>query len=220
MRRRRDDGRVAGGVSAPRVHRRGAAAVSRGRRMRAGASRRRCAGECSPAGDRRLDLGGSQSAAGRGGSYSRRSIGRAMGWQRGGRRVVRHFGGAARGRIHNRNQDRGARIRRRRIRVAGRDSSAHRVSIRRRNRRRRLDSVAIVERTSEVSRRRRDAHRRSRDAVEIAHAHRVRNRRQHPRRAIDASRRDGARGHRSLCARGADCGGAVRTSYFRYLPRA
>jgi len=41
--------------------------VSRRRRVRAGASRRRCAGECSPASCRRFDLGGSESAAGRAG---------------------------------------------------------------------------------------------------------------------------------------------------------
>ena len=209
MRRGRDDGRAAGGVSAPRVHRRGAAAVSRRRRVRAGASRRRCAGECSAARNRRFDLGGSESASGYGRSYSRRGLGRAMDRQRGGRRVARHFGGAARRRLHHRNQDRGTGIRRRRIRMAGRDSRAHCISLRRIGRRR-DDRAATVERAGALSRRRRDAHGRSRHAVEAAHANLVRDRRQHPRRAIDASRRNGARGHRSVSARGADRRGALR----------
>ena len=78
-----------------------------------------------------IDLSGSESAAGRGGNYSRRGLGRAMGRRRGGGRVAGYFGGAARRRLHHRNQDRGAGVRRRRIRVARRDSRANRVPWRR-----------------------------------------------------------------------------------------
>ncbi len=48
--------------------------------------------------------------------------------ERGSRRVARYFGGAPRRRLHHRDQDRGAGVRRRRIRVARRDSYAHRVT--------------------------------------------------------------------------------------------
>ena len=143
----------------------------------------RCASECASARSRRFDLGGSESASGRGGNYSGRGVGRAMDRRRGGRRVARYFGGADRRRLHHRNQDRRAGVRRRRIRVAGRDSRAYRVSSAaepetprrpRRNCGAARCAISASARCSPADR----------DAVEVAHAHRVGDRRQHPHRAL------------------------------------
>ena len=137
------------------------------------------------------------------GNYSGRGVGRAMDRRRGGGRVAGYFGGANRRRLHHRNQDRCAGVRRRRIRVARRDSRAYRVAWRR-NWRRRDDRVATVERPGALPRRRRDAHRRHRDAVEVAHPNRVGDRRQHPHRAL-ASRHPSPRRARTPIFRRARC---------------
>ena len=182
VRGRGHDGQSAGGLSAPRLYRRRAPAVSRRRRVRRGPARRRGhRRERAAAFVGRTCRGRTQGRAGHRGSAAGRGAVGAMDRSAGAGRFGGHLGGAAGDRLYHRNSNREPGLRRRRFRLAGRDPDHERVPSGVAQSRSAGRGARVMERTGALPRRGRDAGRRRCDALAPASTDRAGAPREHPR---------------------------------------